>query len=446
MDYPDRERFLASARAFEQARSVIPSGVNSTARSVYSGWEPYPLFAREGRGSKVTDIDGNTYIDYLLGLGPMLFGHRPEAITRAVVEHLETVGTMFAMPTLAEIALAREIVAAVPGMEQVHLANTGTEAVLYAVRLARAFTGRRLLVRFEGMYHGFSDTVYWSKHPGLDVAGPDIEPRPVPQGPGVPPELGSDLVILQWNDAEALEAAFARYGDRIAAVITEPVMCNTGCILPESGYLEAMREITRRHGALLIFDEVITGFRVALGGAQAVYGIRPDLSVFAKGLGGGFPVAALGGRRDVLALIDDGTVSMAGTYSGNGIAIAAATATLSLLRAEGAFDALYRTSERLQEGLRSLLRENDMAAQVVGLGPVFQVWFTDQPIRNYRDAIRHARQDTFRLWWEEMLARGVLFHPGPLENLFVSFAHTDEDIERTIEAAAASIRALRVRV
>jgi glutamate-1-semialdehyde 2,1-aminomutase len=363
-----------------------------------------------------------------------------------VASAIRELGTVFGLPYALEAEAAERGVQAVPGIDRVRFANSGSEAVGTAVRLARAVTGRPLIVRFEGMYHGWMDTVYWSKHPGLDVAGPDIEPRPVPQGPGVPPELGSDLVILQWNDAEALEAAFARYGDRIAAVITEPVMCNTGCILPESGYLEAMREITRRHGALLIFDEVITGFRVALGGAQAVYGIRPDLSVFAKGLGGGFPVAALGGRRDVLALIDDGTVSMAGTYSGNGIAIAAATATLSLLRAEGAFDALYRTSERLQEGLRSLLRENDMAAQVVGLGPVFQVWFTDQPIRNYRDAIRHARQDTFRLWWEEMLARGVLFHPGPLENLFVSFAHTDEDIERTIEAAAASIRALRVRV
>lgn len=446
MDYPDRQRFLASARAFDEARAVIPSGVNSTARSVFSGWQPYPLFAKEGKGSKVTDIDGNTYIDYLLGLGPMLFGHRPDAITRAVVDYLEHTGTMFAMPTRDEITLARQITEVVPGLEQVHLANTGTEAVLYAVRLARAFTGRRLLVRFEGMYHGFSDTVYWSKHPGLNEAGPDKQPRPVAQGPGVPAQLGGDLVILQWNDLEALEAAFMRYGDQIAAVITEPVMLNTGCILPEQGYLEGMREVTRRHGALLIYDEVITGFRVALGGAQSVYGIRPDLTVFAKGLGGGFPVAALGGRRDVLSLIDDGTVSMAGTYSGNGVAVAAANATLSLLRTEASFDTLYQRSERLQEGLRSLLRVNAMPAQVVGLGPVFQVWFTDQPIRNYRDAVRHARQDTFRLWWEEMLVRGVLFHPGPLENIFVSFAHTEDDIDRTLEAAAASIPSLRTRV
>ncbi|MCL6594701.1 MAG: aspartate aminotransferase family protein [Firmicutes bacterium] len=446
MVWPQGERFARSGAAFQAAREVIPSGVNSTARSPFAGWEPYPLFVASGSGSKLTDVDGNTYIDYLLGLGPMLFGHRPEAITRAVVRHIESVGTMFALPTELEVELARKICAAVPGLEQVHLTNTGTEGVLYALRLARAFTGRRLVVRFEGMYHGFSDGIYWSKHPDLSQAGPDDAPRPVPQGPGLPAGLEDGLLILQWNDPDALDRAFDRYGDDIAAVITEPIMCNTGLILPEPGYLQHMREVTRRHGSLLIFDEVITGFRVALGGAQSVYGIRPDLSVFAKGLGGGFPVAALGGRRDVLALVDDGRVSMAGTYSGNGVAVAAANAALDLLADREAFDRLYRRAERLFEGLQELFDGAGLPARVVGMGPVFQVWFTRAPIRNYRDAVRHADMAAFRVWWEEMLVRGVLFHPGPLENLFLSFAHTDEDVDRTLEAAAQAVGVLRARL
>lgn len=446
MGYPQAARFQASEAAFKAARELIPSGVNSTARSVYGGWSPYPLFVREGHGAYLTDIDGNTYIDYLLGLGPMTFGHRPPAITRAVIDYIENHGTMFALPTVEEITLAGKIVDAVPSVEQVHLTNTGTEGVLYATRLARAFTGRPLVVRFEGMYHGFSDGVYWSKHPALEEAGPDEQPRPVPQGPGLPLGIGESLVILPWNDVDALRAAFARSGDQIAAVITEPVMCNTGCILPEPGYLAAMREITAEAGALLIYDEVITGFRVAFGGAQSLFGICPDLTVFAKGLGGGFPVAAVGGRRDVLALVDDGRVSMAGTYSGNGIAVAAANAALDLLGDAHAFTRLEENAKQLREGLQALFDSAEMATRVVGIGPLFQVWFTDRPIRNYRDAVRYADQETFRVWWEEMLLRGVLFHPGPLENLFVSFAHSQADIEKTLAAAAGAIAAMRARV
>ena len=446
MGYPQAERFQASEAAFKAARELIPSGVNSTARSIYGGWSPYPLFVREGHGAYLTDIDGNSYIDYLLGLGPMTFGHRPPAITRAVIDYIENHGTMFALPTLEEITLAGKIVDAVPSVEQVHLTNTGTEGVLYAIRLARAFTDRPLVVRFEGMYHGFSDGVYWSKHPALEEAGPDAQPRPVPQGPGLPLGIEGSLVILPWNDVDALRDVFARSGDQIAAVITEPVMCNTGCILPEPGYLAAMREITAEAGALLIFDEVITGFRVAVGGAQSLFDICPDLTVFAKGLGGGFPVAAVGGRRDVLALVDDGRVSMAGTYSGNGIAVAAANAALDLLGDAHAVTRLEENAKQLREGLQALFDSAEMATRVVGIGPLFQVWFTDRPIRNYRDAIRYADQETFRVWWEEMLLRGVLFHPGPLENLFVSFAHSQADIEKTLAAAAGAIAAMRARV
>ena len=424
-----------SAKLFDAACGPIPGGVNSTARATWSGWTPYPLFVESGQGSRLTDVDGNRYIDYLLGLGPMLLGHRPPRVTQAVVDFIEQRGTVFALPTADEARLAQKIIAAVPCVEQVRLCNTGTEAVLYATRLARAFTGRPKLVRFEGMYHGFSDQVYWSKHPDIAKAGPDAHPVPVPQGPGLPRGVEENLIILPWNDADALADAIKREGDSIAAVITEPVMCNTGCILPKPGYLEAMRELTTRHGIVLLFDEVITGFRLGLGGAQARFGVTPDLSVFAKGLGGGFPVAACGGRADIMALVANGTVSMAGTYAANGIAIAAANAALDELATPGLFAKLDALSDELRLGLDAVLRDAGLPASVVGLGPLMQVWFAREPIHNYRDAERHADQKLFDRWWRGMLARGVLFHPGAYENLFVSTAHTRDDIAETLAAA-----------
>ncbi|USQ73756.1 aminotransferase class III-fold pyridoxal phosphate-dependent enzyme (plasmid) [Roseomonas mucosa] len=260
----------------------------------------------------------------------------------------------------------------------------------------------------------------------------------------MPAGIDQSLIILPWNDIAALREALEREGDDIAAVLTEPVMCNTGCILPEPGYLEAMRDLTRKHGALLIFDEVITGFRIGLTGAQGHYGVTPDLSVFAKGLGGGFPVAAMGGRRDIMALVAEGRVSIAGTYNANAIAVAAANAALDELAQPGMYERLYRVSDRLREGLQRLVRDLRAPAHVVGLGPVFQLWFSREPIRNYRDAARHADHDAFRHWWEGMLERGVLFHPGAYENLFVSFAHTEDDVDRTLEAAEATLREMLV--
>jgi glutamate-1-semialdehyde 2,1-aminomutase len=435
MKYQNPVRSARSAALFANACATIPAGVNSTARATWSGWDPYPLFVDRGEGAHLYDVDGHRYIDYLLGLGPMILGHRPPKVTAAVVEQIQNRGTVFALPTAQEAELARKIIAAVPSIEQVRLCNTGTEAVIYAIRLARAFTGRRKVIRFEGMYHGFSDGVYWSKHPGLDEAGPDHRPIAVAQGPGLPQSAGEELIILPWNDAEALRDAVAREGDSIAAILTEPVMCNTGCILPEPGYLQAMREIADSRGVVLIYDEVITGFRLGLGGAQGVFGIKPDISVFAKGLGGGFPVAALGGRRDIMKLVAEGTVSMAGTYSANGIAVAAANAALDELAVPGKFEALFDRCNRFYAGLSEAFKRHGLPAYVVGFGPVLQVWFAEKPIRNYRDAARYARHDTFRLWWEGMLERDVLFHPGAFENLFVSFAHSESDIDLTLAKA-----------
>jgi glutamate-1-semialdehyde 2,1-aminomutase len=435
-----------SARLFAQALEVIASGVNSTARSPRSGWSPYPLFVDHGKGSRIVDADGNQFIDYLLGLGPMLLGHRPEQVTKAVVDFITQRGTVFALPVADEIELARKIIDAVPSVEQVHLANTGTEAVLYAVRLARACTRRSKIIRFEGMYHGFSDAVYWSKHPPLDKAGPGSRPVPVPQGLGLPEGLEDSLIVLQWNDGEELERVIREQGEEIAAVLTEPIMCNTGCILPAPGYLKLMRHLTHEFGIILIFDEVITGFRIALGGAQQYYGVVPDLTVMAKGFGGGFPVAAVGGKKEIMQLVADGTVSMAGTYSGNGIAVSAANATLDFLMIPGIYQNLFDKSERLMRGIGERLEFAGFETTVVGIGPLFQVWFTGSPIRNYRDAVHHARRDQFRVWWEEMMKRGVLFHPDAFENLFVSFAHSDIDVECTLQAVEGALPEMRRRL
>lgn len=443
--YLNPERYVRSSELYEEALRVIPGGVNSTARATFSGWTPHPIFAKGGSGSKLVDVDGNVYIDYLLGLGPAIFGHCPEKITEAVVQKIRSVGTVFAMATEPEVGLAQQIVSAIPSVDTVRVLNTGTEGVLYSLRLAREFTGRSKVVRFEGQYHGFSDGIYWSKHPNLDLAGPDDHPIAVPQGPGVPLEMSDSLIIAQWNDLEMIDEIFAHYGDNIAAIITEPIMCNTGCILPKSGYLEGLREICDRYGSVLIFDEVITGFRIALGGAQSKLGVMPDLTVMAKGLGGGFPVAALGGRRDIMDLATNGKVSIAGTYSGNAIAVAAAIASLEYLSTEATYDRLYEHSDRLREGLNDLMRAKGVPGSVVGLGPVFQVWFADQPIHNYRDAVRHASAEKFRIWFEEMLDRGVLFHPGHLENLFLSFAHDAHDIDLTLERASESFDAVLAR-
>lgn len=439
-------RTAGSARLFARAQKLIASGVNSTARAPRSGWSPYPLFVESGKGSRIVDVDGNEYIDYLLGLGPMLLGHRPEGVTRAVVDFIQRRGTVFALPVADEIELAQKIIDAVPGVEQTHLANSGTEAVLYALRLARAYTGRKKIIRFEGMYHGFSDAVYWSKHPSLEQAGPASQPVPVPQGPGMPDGLENSLVILPWNDSELLERTLRQRGEEIAAVLTEPIMCNTGCILPEPGYLELMRSLTREMGIVLIFDEVITGFRVALGGAQEYYHVTPDLTVMAKGFGGGFPVAAVGGKKEVMELVANGTVSMAGTYSGNGIAVSAANATLDVLMTPGVYADLFARSERLMIGIRDRMDSAGLETKVVGIGPLFQIWFTDSPIRNYRDAVQHARKDRFRIWWEEMMKQSVMFHPDAFENLFVSFAHNDVDVERTLKAVENALPEVKRRI
>lgn len=439
-------RFKKSGELYKRSVEYLPAGVNSTARATFSGWDPFPIGVEKGTGSRVIDVDGNEFIDYLLGLGPMILGHRPPEITEAVTQHINNVGTVFALTSEKDYEVAKKLVDSVPSMDKVRLLNSGTEAVLYALRIARTYTGKKKVIRFEGMYHGFSDGIYWSKHPSDKAMASDGTLSPEVQGPGLPSGIEDSLLILNWNDPDQLRETIEKHHDEIAAVISEPIMCNTGCILPEPGYLETMRELCTKYGIVLIIDEVITGFRISLSGAQGYYGIDPDLSIFAKGMGGGFPVAAMGGKKELMKLVDDGEVSVAGTYSGNGIALAATSATMDYLNKPGLYDEFYRKSRRLMDGISKLWADSKIDAHVVGLGPLFQVWFADRPIKNYRDAKNYADGDIFTLWWEEMLLRGVLFHPHYYENLFVSMAHTDKDIDETLEKAEEAVAAVEKKV
>jgi glutamate-1-semialdehyde 2,1-aminomutase len=409
------------------------------------GWKPYPPFIAEGQGSRLRDVDGHEYIDYLLGLGPMILGHRHPVVTEAVVSAVRDLGTCFGLPYELEIEAAAKVVDAVPGIEMVRFTNSGSEAVGSAVRIARAVTGRRIVIRFEGLYHGWQDTVYWSNHVDPAEAGPADHPRPVKSGPGVPQELADTLIVLSWNDPESFVRVMAERGDEVAAVITEPAVFNTGCILPEPGYLELLRSETQKYGALLIFDEVITGFRFARGGAQEWFGVTPDITTLAKGLGGGFPVAAIGGSREVMSIIAEGRYSHSGTYNANVVQCAAVSATMDLLAEPGLYERQRAIGFRLAEGISRLANEAGFPARVDGLGTVFQLWFTEHPIRNWRDAERYSSEALFTRWYQEMLQRGVLFHPSHLENLFVSLVHTDEDIDLTLEAAADALRAMSRR-
>jgi glutamate-1-semialdehyde 2,1-aminomutase len=430
------DRTVATRELFDRAKRTIPGGAGSTARLPRNGWNPYPLFMAHGSGSRLTDVDGNTYIDYLLGLGPMILGHRHPVVTAAVAQAINDLGTCFGLPYELEIQAAEKVVAAVPGVEQVRFTNSGSEAVGTAVRLARATTGRRVIVRFEGHYHGWQDTVYWSNHVDLALAGPADHPRPVAMGPGVPSELEGTLEVLTWNDPESFVRLMDARGDEVAAVLTEPAVFNTGCILPEPGYLELLRAETRKHGALLIFDEVITGFRFARGGAQEWFGVTPDLTTYAKGLGGGFPVAAIGGTTEAMRLIAEGVYSHSGTYNANVVQCAAVAATMDVLAEPGLYERQRALGHRLADSLAALATERGLDAYVEGLGTVFQLWFADGPIHNWRDAALRADEELFTRWYEEMVIRGVLFHPLQFENMFVSLVHDDRDIDETLEAAS----------
>jgi glutamate-1-semialdehyde 2,1-aminomutase len=440
------ERRIDRSRAlYDRALRSLAGGVGSMARGTAAGYAPHPLYMERGEGSRVWDVDGNEYVDYLLALGPLILGHRPPAVTRAVVDVLERRGSMLGTNHPLEPELAERVLRAVPGAELVRFSNSGTEAVMMALRLARAFTGKRCVVRFEGHFHGWADTIQWSVRPAIPAAGLEHAPRPLPAVPGIPEELADTLLVLPWNRPEVLERTVRERRHEIAAVITEPLMANNGCVEPQPGFLGTVREITAAHGVLLIFDEVITGFRLALGGAQEHYGVRADLATFAKAMGAGYPISALAGRRDVMELVARNEVPYLGTYNTSSLVVAAAIAALDELARPGTYERLFALGERLANGLRDEFRRAGIPALVQGLGPVFQLWFTDTPATTYREAIARAKPAFYAAFQQAMLRRGVLFHPSQQEHLFLSTAHTDEDIDRTLDAARGAVAEIRDR-
>jgi glutamate-1-semialdehyde 2,1-aminomutase len=398
-----------------------------------------------GDGPRFWDVDGNCYIDYSLGYGPLIFGHRPQALNEAVIDVITTRGIQFTFPYDLEADVAEAIVGAVPGVDLIRFCTTGTEAVSAALRLARGYTGRDKIIKFEGQYHGWTDTVYVSCYPDLARAGPDEQPRAVPASRGMP-QASADLFIpLPWNDVGAVERALRDHAGEIAAVLTEPVMCNCGVIPPAPGYLEALRDLTREAGVLLIFDEVKTGFRLAIGGAVETFGVMPDLVTWAKALGGGFPIAAFGGNREIMGLEERNEVMHGGTYNAHQVGMAAARATLDIMRDDPSlFADLWRRGERLCSGMEEAIRAAGHDVLCQGVGPVHQVYFTSaEKLTDYRNVVRSIDAEKFSAFQGALQDQGVYIHPDPLECFYLSTAHTDADIEETIEATHRAALAIR---
>jgi glutamate-1-semialdehyde 2,1-aminomutase len=417
-----------SEQLFAIAQKLIPGGVNSPVRA-FRGVGGTPRFIRSARGATITDVVGKTYIDYVGSWGPMILGHADEEVVAAVQE-VAAGGTSFGAPTELEVELAQEVVDAVPSIEMVRMVSSGTEATMSAIRLARGVTGRTKLVKFEGCYHGHADSL-------LVKAGSGVATLGLPDSPGVPAALAQNTLTLPFNDVPALERVFAEHAD-IAAVIIEPVVGNMGCVPPRDGYLEAVRKLTRDNGALLIFDEVMTGFRLARGGAQERYGITPDITTLGKIIGGGLPVGAYGGTRDIMNNIAPaGSVYQAGTLSGNPLSMTAGLVTLRRLRDKSVYDRLEAASKRLCDGLA------DVVAETVTnrAGSMWTSFFTTEPVVDWDTANKSDRQ-RYGKFFHAMLDEGVYLAPSQFEAGFVSLAHTDQVIDKTIEAARKAIHRL----
>ena len=423
-----------SAAAFAEAKTLMPGGVNSPVRS-YRSVDCDPPFIARAEGSKIYDIDGNAYIDYVGSWGPMVVGHAHPRVVKALQE-AATRGTSYGAPTLIESELARLVMQVYPTIEVIRMVNSGTEATMSALRLARGFTGREKIVKFIGCYHGHSDSLLVKAGSGLATFGE-------PDSPGVTKGVAADTITVPYNDAAAIEKVMTELGREIAAIIVEPVAGNMGLVLPEPGYLETLRELTKKHGALLIFDEVMCGFRAALGGAQEVYGIEPDLTCLGKIIGGGLPVAAYGGRRDIMNRVSPaGPVYQAGTLSGNPLAMTAGLETLRLITEDKDFTPrLIRQTTKLVEGWKARAAEAGVPIQAHQAGSMMGIFFNGQEVRDY-DGSAASDQQAFKVWFRAMLEQGIYLAPSQYETIFVSGAHTDEDIEKTITAAARAFQAV----
>lgn len=417
-----------SQELFQQALRLMPGGVNSPVRA-FRAVGGDPVFIASGEGSHVMSVDGDRYVDYVMSWGPLILGHCHPEVTEALTEALRK-GTSFGAATAGEVELAEQIQAAFPSIERVRLVNSGTEATLSALRVARAATGREKILKFDGGYHGHADSL-------LVKAGSGVATLSLPDSPGVPRGLAELTLTAPYNDLAALDRIFSTQGDQLAAVIVEPVAGNMGCVPPQPGFLERLRALTKEHGAALIFDEVMTGFRVAYGGAQQLYGVRPDLTTLGKVIGGGLPVGAYGGRADWMDLVAPaGPVYQAGTLSGNPLAVGAGLKTLEIIRRPGFYKKLETVSAQLAQGLSAKAQEANVPLTINRVGSMFTAFFTSSPVTDYSSA-RQSNTEAFGRFFRAMLERGVYLPPSQFEAAFVSAAHSEGDVAETLEAAAA---------
>jgi len=425
-----------SEELFARARQVIPGGVNSPVRA-FRAVGGQPVFVDHGAGAYLYDVDGNQYIDYVGSWGPLIFGHAHPQVVAAVTQAAQR-GTSYGAPTEAETRLAELVIEAVPSIELVRFVNSGTEATMSALRVARAYTRRQKIIKFAGGYHGHADML-------LVAAGSGALTLGAPDSPGVPAAATAETLVAPYNDIAAVRAAFERYPDDIAAVIVEPVAGNMGCVPPVEGFLQGLREVTSQYGAVLIFDEVMTGFRVAHGGAQALYGITPDMTCLGKIVGGGLPAAAYGGKRDILSLVSPaGPVYQAGTLSGNPLAMAAGTAQLEMLKQPGVYERLDALTTTLCDGVGAAAREAGVPVYQTRVGSMFTTFFTAGPVVDETTA-KTSDTQAFATFFRSLLEQGVYIAPSQFEAGFLSLAHSDADIARTVAAAQVAMRKVAER-
>ena len=427
------KHFNRSKRLFEEAQRYLPGGVDSPVRA-FRAVGGTPLFIKRGHGSRLYDEDGNEFIDYIGSWGPLILGHAHPLVVKAIKKAVEH-GSSFGAPTELETTLAKLICEAMPSIEMLRFVNSGTEAAMSAIRLARAFTGRKKVLKFAGCYHGHSDGLLAKAGSGMATLG-------IPSSPGVPAAVTADTLVAPYNNVEAVEQLFKDFASDIAAVIVEPIAGNMGVVLPQPGFLERLHSLTRQYGALLIFDEVITGFRVAYGGAQQLYKITPDLTCLGKIIGGGLPIGAYGGRRDIMEMVaPSGPVYQAGTLAGNPLAMTAGIETITILKESSAYEELEKKSSLLEKGIIKAANKTGVDIQLPRIGSMFTIFFTKDPVTDYETATK-ADTKLYAKFFHQMLSQVIYFPPSQFEAAFVSVAHTHKDIQSTIDAAEKAFTSL----